>query len=539
VAGLVTTFGSGAMTNSISDIANDAQCYFVIGSNTTEQHPVIGIKLRQAVRKRGAVLIVADPRRIDLCDYATLYLPLRPGTDIALLNGLMHVLINEELYDHGFVATRTECFEDLREAVEKYTPERVAEITGVPAEDIVRAARLMAEHRPGALLYAMGITQHTVGTSNVMSCANLQMLLGNMGVAGGGVNPLRGQNNVQGACDMGGLPNVYSGYQKVVDPQIQAKFEEAWGVPLSGQLGLTVTEMMNAAAEAKVRAIYVMGEDPMMSDPDLNHVRECLEKAEFVVVQDIFPTETTALADVVLPGVAFAEKDGTFTNSERRVQLVRGALASPGEARQDWEILCDVATRIGYPMHYESTAEIMEEIASVTPIYGGMRHERLGTVGLQWPCPNVEHEGTPVLHVGKFSRGLGHFVAAEHLPADELPDEDYPLVLTTGRVLYHWHGGEMTRRSAGLDAIYPEAKVELNPDDAQKLGVADGERIRVASRRGEVVAQAWVTERTQPGVVFLAFHFAEAAANLLTNAALDPVSKIPEYKVCAVKVEPA
>ena len=525
------------MTNSIADIANDSQSYFVIGSNTTEQHPVIAIKLRQAVRKRGAVLVVADPRRIDLVDYATLHLKLRPGTNIALLNGLMHILVKEKLYDKKFVETRTEGFQNLVETLEKYTPERAEAITGVPADDIVRAAHLLAENRPGALLYAMGITQHTTGTSNVMSCANLQMLLGNMGLPGGGVNPLRGQNNVQGACDLGGLPNVYPGYQAVTSPEAKARFETAWGTPLSDQVGLTVMEMMDAAAEGYVRGMYVMGENPMMSDPDINHVRECLEKTEFLVVQDIFITDTARLADVILPGVSFAEKNGTFTNTERRVQLVRQAVRPPGEARQDWAIICDVATRMGYPMHYAYPAEIMEEIASVTPIYGGIHHERLENGGLQWPCPAVDHPGTPILHVGRFSRGLGHFVALEHLPASELPDEEYPFLLTTGRVIYHWHGGEMTRRSAGLDAIYPEALVEVDPEDARRLGIPDGGRVRLASRRGEVVARAWVTERIQPGVVFLSFHFAEAAANLLTNPALDPVAKIPEYKVCAVRVE--
>jgi len=527
------------MTNSISDIAQDARSYLVIGSNTTEQHPVIAIKLRQAVRQRGARLIVADPRRIDLVDFAVLHLQHRPGTDIALLNGLMHVLIEEDIYDREFVETRTEGFQGLRETVAKYTPEKAAEITGVPAKDIVEAAHILAENRPGALLYAMGITQHIVGTNNVMSCANLQMLLGNMGVAGGGVNPLRGQNNVQGACDMGGLPNVYSGYQKVTDPAVQEKFQKAWGGTSDLNVGLTVTEMMNAAAEGKVRALYILGEDPMMSDPDINHVRECLEKVEFLVVQDIFNTETTPFADVILPGVSFAEKDGSFTNTERRVQRVRQAISPPGEARQDWEIICDVARRMGYPMRCESPAEVMDELAAVTPIYGGMSFERIEKVGLQWPCPSVDHPGTLYLHKGKFSRGLGHFVAIDHLPPDELPDDEYPLVLTTGCVLYHWHGGEMTRRAAGLDAISPEALLEVSPEDAQLLGISDGDQINVTSRRGEVVARAWVTDRTQEGVVFLPFHFSEAAANLLTNPAVDPIAKIPEYKVCAVRVEPA
>ena len=526
------------MTNSISDIANDSKCYFVIGSNTTEQHPVIAIKMRQAVRERGVPLIVADPRRIDLVDFAVLHLQHRPGTDIALLNGLMHVLIEENLYDNAFVETRTEGFEDLRETVEKYTPERTAEITGVPAEEITQAARLLAANRPGALLYAMGITQHIVGTNNVISCANLQMLLGNVGLPGSGVNPLRGQNNVQGACDMGGLPNVYPGYQRVTDPGVQETFQKAWGRTSNRTVGLTVTEMTNAAAEGKVRAMYILGEDPMMSDPDIHHVRECLEKLEFLVVQDIFPTETTPFADVILPGVSFAEKDGTFTNTERRVQRVRQAIPPPGEARQDWDIICDLATRMGYPMRYASPAEIMDEIASVTPIYGGVSYDRIEEVGLQWPCPTADHPGTPYLHKGTFSRGVGHFVAVDHLPPDELPDDEYPLMLTTGRVLYHWHGGEMTRRAAGLEALAPEALAEISPEDAQRLGISDGDPVRLTSRRGEVMARARVTDRAQEGVVFLPFHYAEAAANLLTNPALDPIAKIPEYKVCAVRVEP-
>jgi formate dehydrogenase alpha subunit len=540
VAGLATTFGSGAMTNSIADLANDARCYFVIGSNTTEQHPVIGIKIRQAVRKRGAVLIVADPRRIDLVDYATLHLAHRPGTDIALLNGIAHVLVEEGLYDRDFVALRTECFDDLRAVLIDYTPARVAEITGVPAADIVQAAHLLAENRPGALVYAMGITQHITGTHNVMACANLQMLLGNMGVAGGGVNPLRGQNNVQGACDMGGLPNVYPAYQVVTNPEVKSKFEKAWGVSgLPDKVGMTVTEMLPAAHDGRLRALYVMGEDPLMSDADLTHARESLEKLDFLVVQDIFPTATSQIADVVLPAPSFAEKDGTFTNTERRVQRVRPAVPPPGDVRQDWQVFCELATRMGYPMHYDSPARIMEEIATVAPSYGGIRHERLEKGGLQWPCPNLEHPGTPILHVGKFARGVGRFMAVQHLPPNELPDAEYPLVLTTGRVLFHYHGGEMSRRSAGLDAIYPQARVEISPEDAQRLGVGDGKPVRVTSRRGEIVAQAWVTERTQPGLIFIAFHFAEAAANLLTNAALDPISKIPEYKVCAVRVAPA
>lgn len=539
------------MTNSIRDIAEESQCIFIIGSNTTEQHPVIGTKIRRAKRHRGAKLIVADPRRIDIADYADLHLRHKPGTDIALLNGLMHIILREGWQDAAFIATRTEGFEELRAVVEKYTPEVVSEITGVPAVKIETAARMMAENRPGALLYAMGITQHTVGVANVMSCANLQMLLGNMGVPGGGVNPLRGQNNVQGACDLGGLPNVYPGYQRVTDPTIQEKFEAAWGVPLSGEIGLTVTEMMNGLEIGQVRCMYVIGENPMVSDPDLNHVRHALQRAEFLVVQDLFFTETGQYADVILPAASFAEKEGTFTNTERRIQRVRKAVQAPGEAQADSRIIAELAKRMivqgavtpdekaphaGWD--YETAADVMAEVNALTPIYAGVTHRRLESgESLQWPVPNEEHPGTPVLHVGKFSRGLGRFAAVDHVPAAELPDDEYPLMLTTGRVIYHWHGGEMTRRARNLQAMYPEALIEINPKDAKTVNIEDGGFIKVASRRGEIVAKAQVTDRVESGLIFATFHYPDSAANFLTNPALDPQAKIPEYKVCAVKVE--
>ncbi len=543
------------MTNTFEDIARDAQCLFVIGSNTTEQHPVFGMQLRQAVKQRGVPLIVADPRRIPIAEFATIHLRHKPGTDTALLNGLMNVLITEDLYDHDYVANRTEGFDDLKAKVLEYTPERVAEITRVPAEDIRKAARLMAASRPGALMYAMGITQHTSGYGNVLACADLQMLLGNLGVSGGGVNPLRGQNNVQGACDMGGLPNVYSGYQNVALETTHKKFEAAWGaVPPLDKPGLTVTEIMSAAGRGDIKALYILGENPMLSDPDINHVRHCLEQTDFVVVQDLFLTETAQLADVVLPGASFAEKEGTFTNSERRVQLVRRALNPLGECRTDWEILMDLGQRtlaagagvgnessIEAAPHgswdYMNPAEIMDEIAALTPSYGGMRYNRLEQGGLQWPCPDENHPGTPILHIGKFTRGLGKLMPVDFLPPAELPDSDYPLLLTTGRVLYHYHTGTMTRRSGGLAAIYPEGLIEMHPEDAARLSVMDGEMVKVSSRRGEVNVKTDVTEKIQPGVVFMTFHFAEAAANLLTNSAVDPIAKIPEYKACAVKVE--
>jgi len=527
------------MTNSFDDLASDSQIYFVIGSNTTEQHPVLGMRIRQAVKQRGAKLIVCDPRAIPLTELATLHIRQRPGSDIALLNGIAHVLVAENLYDAAYVAERTEGFEELKAKVAEYTPERVADICGVPAEEVREAARLMAAHRPGALLYAMGITQHTTGHNNVLACANLQMLLGNVGVRGGGVNPLRGQNNVQGACDMGGLPNVYTGYQAVTQEASQTKFEQAWGVPLSRQMGLTLTEMLPKAERGEIRALYVMGENPVLSDADSNHAEHCLRSLELLVVQDIFLTETAALADVVLPGLSWAEKLGTYTNSERRVQYVRPAVPPPGSAKPDWWILGEIARRMGYDgLTYSSPREIMDEINRLTPSYAGITYDRIGEQGLQWPCPTVEHGGTAILHVGKFSRGLGRLSSVDWQPPAEEPDQEYPLVLTTGRVLWHYHTGSMTRRSVGLNSICPEAELEVNDQDAASLGIADGQRVRISSRRGVVEAIARVDGTTDPGVVFLPFHFVEAAANKLTIAALDPVGKIPEFKVCAVRVEP-
>lgn len=539
------------MTNSIKDIAEQSQCIFIIGSNTTEQHPVIGTKMRRAKRHRGAKLIVADPRRIDIADYADLYIRHKSGTDIALLNGLMHIILREGREDREFIASRTEGFEELEAIVAKYTPEATSEITGVPIAQLEAAARMLGENKPGALLYAMGITQHTTGVANVMSCANLQMLLGNMGVPGGGVNPLRGQNNVQGACDMGGLPNVYSGYQRVTDPAAQAKFEAAWGVPLSNKVGLTVTEMLRAAEEGRVRCLYVVGENPMTSDPDLNHVRYSLGKTEFIVLQEIFFSETAQFADVIFPAASFAEKEGTVTNTERRIQRVRKAVEPPGEAQTDTWIVVELAKRLQalgviHPdsdapyadWEYHTAQDVMEEIGALTPSYGGVTYRRLDAGETpQWPVPREDHPGTPILHVGKFPRGLGRFVAVDHVPPAELPDAEYPLILTTGRVIYHWHGGEMTHRARNLEAMYPEALVEINPKDAERAHIGHGELMKVASRRGEILAKATVTDRVEPGLIFTTFHFADAAANFLTNPVLDPEAKIPEYKVCAVRVE--
>ncbi len=541
MAGLVAAFGSGAMTNSVPEL-EDADCILVTGSNTTEAHPLVATRILRAVEK-GARLIVVDPRDIQLAKFATLHLRQRPGTDVAWLNGMMNVIIGEGLEDKEFIAGRTEGFEELKAAVAEYTPERVETITGIPAEALRQAARMYAEAGRAAIVYAMGITQHTTGTDNVLSCANLAMLTGNVGRPSTGVNPLRGQNNVQGACDLGGLPNVYPGYQRVTDEAARKKFEAAWGVELPPSPGLTVTEMIDAVGEGRIRALYVMAENPMLSDPDVNHVRAALERCEFLVVQDIFHTETAELAHVVLPGVSFAEKDGTFTATDRRVQLVRKAIEPLGEARPDWEIVCELAKRFApqatTDWDYPSPKEVLAEIAALTPIYGGISYERLeaGEV-LHWPCRSPDDPGTPYLHKGKFARGKGKFHAVTFKEAAELPDEEYPLILTTGRIMFHWHTGTMTRRSEKLDKEVSEAYVEISAYDADALGIGKSERVRISSRRGEIEARAWVTKRVPPGVVFIPFHFAEAAANVLTHAALDPVAKIPEYKVCAVRVEP-
>ena len=544
VAGLARAFGSGAMTNSIADF-DVTDCVFVIGSNTTECHPIIGSAIKRAVA-RGATLIVADPRSIELTECATMHLQQSGGTDVALINAMMRVILTEGLTDEQFIAERTEGFAELTKAVEPYTPELAEKITRVPAADIVRAARLYARADAASIVYAMGITQHSTGTDNVLSLANLAMLTGNVGKPGAGVNPLRGQNNVQGACDMGALPNVYPGYQKVDDADIRAKFERAWGADLPAEPGLTVVEIMNAAGEGRIKAIYAMGENPMLSDPDVNHVAEALAKLDFFVVQDIFLSETAELADVVLPVLAFAEREGTFTNTERRVLLLRKAVEGPPNARTDWQVICELARRMGRPEMGEGPAgpyrhpgDIQDEIASLTPIYGGITYDRLADEALQWPCPDAEHPGTPYLHQGKFTRGLGKFHPVEFIQPRELPDEEFPFLLSTGRILQHFHTGTMSRRSDVLDQLVPIGTIEINPDDAAAMGVADGEKVSVASRRGRIEIAASLSGRVSAGTVFLAFHYREAPANRLTIAALDPIAKIPEFKVCAVRIAKA
>jgi len=538
VAGLVAAFGSGAMTNSVPEL-EDADCILITGSNTTEGHPLVSTRIMRA-KEKGAHIIVIDPRDIQLARFADLHLRQRPGTDVAWINGMINVIIQEGLLDEEFIAERTEGFEELREAVAEYTPERVEAITGIPAQDLVAAARMYGGAERAAIVYAMGITQHTTGTDNVLSLANLAMVTGNVGKPSTGVNPLRGQNNVQGACDLGGLPNVFPGYQRVTDPAVQEKFEKAWGVSLPKEVGLSVVEMMNAAYAGQIKGMFIMGENPMLSDPDVGHVKESLERLDFLVVQDIFLTETAELADVVLPGVSFAEKDGTFTGTDRRVQRVRQAIPPIGQSRADWEIVCDLARHMGgQGFDYRSPAEVMDEIATLTPIYGGVSYDRLEKEGsLQWPCRSADDPGTPYLHKGKFARGRGRFHVVSFKEAKELPDEEYPLILTTGRIMFHWHTGSMTRRSPKLEQEVPEPYIEISPADAERLGLRKSERVRMLSRRGEIIAKAWITRRVKPGVVFMPFHFVEAAANVLTDAeALDPTAKIPEYKVCAVRVE--
>ncbi len=526
------------MTNSIDEIYT-TDCMFLIGTNTTENHPVVSIKMKQAVIQGNATLIVADPREIDMVRFADIWLRQKPGTDVALINGLMNVIIEEGLVAEKYVNERTENVEALKESVKSYTPEYVEEITGVPRDDIRKAARLYAEARRGSIYYAMGITQHITGTDNVKSLANLAMLCGNVGIQGGGVGPLRGQNNVQGTCGLGALPNVYPAYQKVDNKDIRAKFEQAWGVSsLSSQPGLTVTEMITAAAKGDLKALYIMGENPMVSDPDLNRVKKALENLDFMVVQDIFMTETAKLADVVLPAVSFAEKNGTFTNTERRVQRITKVIEPLEQSHPDWKIISDLATEMGYEMAYESAEDIFSEIRTVTPSYAGMSYERIAEEGgLQWPCPAQDHPGTQYLHKGKFVRGKGLFHAVEFIPPAKLPDEEFPLLLSTGRALYHYLAGTTTRRDEGLNFRYPNAYVEMNPADTFELGIEEEEVVRVSSRRGDINVAVKITKRSPKGVVFIPFHFIEAPANRLTNPAFDPIAKIPEYKVCAVKVE--
>jgi len=536
VAGLVRAFGSGAMTNSYDEIPN-ARGIFAIGSNAPEAHPIIWWRIRTA-KDKGAKIIVADPRRTQMAEIADIHLQHYPGTDIPLLNAMMNVIIKEKIFDEVFIAKCTQGFEELRKVTEKYTPEYAQKITGVNSNLIKKAARLYASLKPLSNIYTLGLTEHTTGTENVMSIANLAMLSGNVGKESSGVNPLRGQNNVQGACDMAALPNVYPGYQKVDDDEIRNKFEKAWKAKLSPKPGLTISDMIIQARAGKIKAMYVIGEDPMRSDPNINHVKEALEKLEFLVVQEIFMNKTAEFADIILPGASFAEKDGTFTSSERRIQRIRKAIEPLGEARPDWKIICDISSKMGYPMKYKNTDEVMDEIASLTPIYAGISFKRIDKDGLQWPCRDKKHPGTRYLHdKGKFTCGLGRFHAIEHRPPAEEPDREYPFILTTGRMLFHYNVGTMTRKTPALDREYPSNFVEINPEDAKRLGIEKNTNCRVSTRRGQIIVRAEVNKKIKEGVIWLPFHFTESPANLLTNDAFCPIARTGEYKACAAKVE--
>ena len=538
VAGLGQVFGSGAMTNSIADI-EQADVILVTGSNTTESHPVLATRIKRAVKK-GTKLIVIDPRRIPLVDFAHIWLRQNLGSDIAWINGMMQVILDEGLYDQEFIAQRTQGFEELQAVVSQYTPERVQAICGIEPQALRSAARLYAQAQAAGIFYTMGITQHVCGTDNVKSLANLAMLCGNIGIPGGGVNPLRGQNNVQGASDMGALPNVYSGYQKVTDATARETMQTRWGVPsLPDAEGLKVTEMFPRALGNELKAMYIIGENPVLSDADSMHIRQALDNLDFLVVQDIFLTETAQYADVVLPACTFAEKEGTFTNTERRVQRVRKALQPIGSSLADSEIIIRLASKFGFHWEYANSEQIMDEVTSLTPQYRGIEYCRLENEGLHWPCLGPDDPGTPILHCSEFTCGLGQFQPQEFAPPAEEPDEAYPLWLTTGRILYQYHTGTMTRKVKGLNSLARECLVEMAPEDALANAIAQGDTVTVSSRRGSIQVKAAISRTAVAGTVFIPFHYAEAAANVLTNPITDPVSGIPEFKACAVHVAKA
>ena len=532
---MALTFGSGAMTNSIADM-KQTDLFFMIGSNPDTGHPTIGLRVHQAV-DRGAKLVVVDPRKTKLAERADLWLRLKPGTDVALLNGMMNIILENELWDKKFVEDRTEDFDYLKEVVKKYTPDIVEEITGIPEDQLRQAAEMYAAKGRHAIYHGMGITHYVTGTDRVKSIANLAMLCGKVGVAGGGCNPLRGQNNVQGACDMGALFNTLPGYASLDNDDLFAKYEEAWKVKLPRRPGKPATEVWDNVLSGDIRGLYIFGEDPVVADPNISHVREAMEKVDFAVVQDIFLTDTAKMADVVLPAACFAEKDGTFTCTERRVQRVRKAVEPPGEARADWRIFCDLSKKMGYEMNYDSAEDVFEEIRTLLPQYKGITYERLEEVGLQWPVPSEDHPGTPVLHTETFTRGRGLFIPEEYIPPVELPDDEYPMSFTTGRDLARYNFSSMTGKSPELDLISPECFAEVNPVDAERLGIKEKTRLRLTSRRGSVEMRATITERSQEGTIFTTYNHLETLVNLLTLDALDRLSRSPEYKLCAIRVE--
>ena len=548
VVALQMALGSSAMSNTAAEVIH-SDLFLVTGSNTAETHPIIALQMKAAVANHGAKLIVVDPRRVEMVNWATLWLPEKPGTDVPLFSAMAHVIVKERLYNQDFIDRRTEGFDDFCKSIAQFTPEYAEAISGVDRNLIIQAARMYATAKNAAIYWALGIPEHSHGTDNAMSLIHLALLTGHIGRQGTGLNPLRGQNNVQGASDSGAMPWHYPGYQRVDEEASARKFEQAWNIEPGGlnrRLGLTTTEILSEVRPGGVRALHIMGENPMMSEPNLNHTRHMMEQVEFLAAQDLFINESGAYADVFLPAASWAEKEGTFTNTDRRVQRVRKALEPRGQARADWEIICDLAGRIEKKLGrqqtsfwaFRSPAEVLEEMGRVVPEYAGVKYSRIEKQGLQTPVWDDNHPGTPFLFAESFPRGRGKFYDIDYVPSVEMPDEEYPFILTTGRLLEHWHGGTLTRHSK-LDDLYPHARIEINPADAARLKIEDDQAVRVSSRRGTVVLRAWVTQRTTVGVVFIPMHFAEAAANLLTIDALDPLAKIPEYKACAVRILPA
>jgi predicted molibdopterin-dependent oxidoreductase YjgC len=546
---MLTSLGSGATSNSYIDY-EEAGCLVIIGSDANSNHPVAAARMRRAVVERGAKLVVINPRRIEMCDFADLWLRPRPGTDVALLNAMARVVLEEGLADEAFVRDRTEGYDEWRQLIDKYTVEYAEGITGVPADDIASAARMYASppFSGSCLIWGMGITQHTMGTANAHGLLNLAFVTGQLGKPGNGISPLRGQNNVQGCGDAGCLPDSFPGYQEISESSLE-KFQQAWGADLPQEKGMVITDVVEAALAGRIKAMYIVGENPLLSEPDLHQAKKAFNNLEFLVVQDIFLHETAQIADVVLPATTFAEKDGTFTNSERRVQRVRKVIEPIGESRPDWEIICEMGRRLSAKLDlgaesefsYANTSEIWAEMAALTPNMAGISYERLDNEGgIQWPCPTPDHPGTRYLYENDFPRGpRAKFVAFDQGPAaEELPTKRFPLIMNTGRVLYHWHGGTITRRAEGLLARSPELEIAMNPDDGERYDVSDGEWIRVRSRRGDLEGRVLYTEKNRAGEIFVPFvKLQKHAANFLTNAVFDPESKIPEYKVCAVRIE--
>ncbi|MBF0473792.1 MAG: formate dehydrogenase subunit alpha [Nitrospirae bacterium] len=536
MAGLATSLGAGAASNSLDQIEN-CDLILIFGSNTSEGHPIVSLNVHRAINK-GTKIIVGDPRKIELVRYADVWLNLKPGTNIALMNGLANVIINEGLQNTDFIKNRTEGFDEFKEHVKSFTPEYVEKITGVKSEDIIKAARMYAGAKNAMILYGLGVTEHRTGTENAMSVANLALSCGHIGRNSTGIMALRGQNNVQGASDMGPMPAIFSGYQSVTDPKNREKFEKYWNVTLPTTAGLKSVEMLDEAVKGKFKGVFIVGEDPAQTDPDIHHVRKALKSMEFVVCVDLFPTETTNFAHVILPGASFAEKDGTFTNGERRVQRIRKAIEPLG-GKAEWQIICELATSMGYPMKYNNPSEIMDEIAALTPIYGGISYERIEQCGIQWPCPTKDHPGTQTLYQEVFSRpgGLARFVPLDQKGPGEPTDEQYNLTLITGRRREHYNNGSMTRRTAGISQLYPDELLEISAEDAKRLNLVDAEIVKVSSRRGEIKVKIKVTERSQTGSVFLSFHYQDALSNILTSPHRDPITGTPEFKACAVRID--